>query len=118
MIKIMNMIVENTNNYARQSRNESLPHTRINQWYPTCREELYLYFAIRIYMTLHIQNEILDYCSKGDFMPYHDIMDKMPRNRFQELHMRVRLVETDAIGPYVKVSKAPPYFINIFFVNY
>ena len=30
-IKIINMIVKNTNNYARRSRNESLPYTYINQ---------------------------------------------------------------------------------------
>ena len=87
-----------------------LPYTRANQWYPTCRGELYLYFAIRIYMTLYIQNEISDYWSKGDFMPYHNIMDKMPRNRFQELHMRVRLAGTNADGPYTRVSKAPLNF--------
>jgi hypothetical protein len=29
-LEIMDMIVENTNNYARRSRNELLPYTRVN----------------------------------------------------------------------------------------
>ena len=105
--KIMDMIIENTNNYARKSRNELAPRARVKEWYPTCCEELYLYFAIRIYITLYVQNEISDYWIKGNFTPYHDVIQKMPRNRFQELYMRVRLAETGTKGAYAKVSKAP-----------
>jgi hypothetical protein len=38
----------------------------------------------------------------------------MPRNRFQELYMRVRLVGMDASGAYAKVSKASLVFVIIF----
>jgi len=59
--EIMDIIVEKTNEYTRESPDESHPYARANQWYPTCRGELYIYFAIRIYMTLVILNEISDY---------------------------------------------------------
>ena len=59
--EIMDLIVEKTNDYMREPKDDSLPFTRANKWYPTCRGELYVYFAIRIYMTLHIDNEIADY---------------------------------------------------------
>jgi hypothetical protein len=105
--KIMDIIVENTNNYARKIRNELAPRARAKEWYPTCRGELYLYFAIRIYMTLVVLNEISDYWDKTKIMPMHEITKWMGRDRFQELHMRVRLAEMEADGPYAKVSKAP-----------
>jgi hypothetical protein len=59
--EIMDIIVEKTNEYTRESPDESHLYTRANQWYPTCRGELYIYFAIRIYITLIILNEISDY---------------------------------------------------------
>jgi hypothetical protein len=105
--EIMDMIVEHTNNYMRQPKNESSTHARANQWYPTCRGELYIYFAIRIYMTLWVTNEISDYWDKSKNTPFYHFTGFMSRNRFQELHMRVRLARTDADGPYAKVSKAP-----------
>ncbi len=112
--EIMDMIFENTNNYTRKSRNELAPYTRANKWYPTCRGELYLYFAIRIYMTLVILNKISDYQDKTKITPTHEITKWIARDQFQELHMRVRLAGMDAEGAYVKVSKAPLYFVLIF----
>jgi hypothetical protein len=112
--KIMDMIVENTNNYARKSRNELAPRTRIKEWYLTCRGELYLYFAIRIYIILVVLNEISDYWDKTKIMSPHEITKWMARDRFQELHMRVRLAGMAVKGAYVKVSKALLYFVLIF----
>jgi hypothetical protein len=112
--EIMDMIVENTNNYTRRPRNELLSRARANEWYPTCRGEIYLYFAIRIYMTLHILNEISDYWDTSKHTPIHEFTKLMPRDRFQELHMRVRLAEMDTNGAYAKVSKAPLIFVIIF----
>jgi hypothetical protein len=60
-LKIMDIIVEKTNEYARELANASLPYTRVNKWYLTSYKELYIYFTIRIYTTLYIINEILDY---------------------------------------------------------
>jgi hypothetical protein len=59
--EIMDIIVEKTNSYMRTPKDDSCPRARANEWYPTCRGEIYLYFAIRIYMTLHVENEISDY---------------------------------------------------------
>jgi hypothetical protein len=55
-------------------------------------------------MTLYGCNEISDYWDTRDFIPIHPISMEMPRNRFQELHMRVRLAGKEAVGPYAKVS--------------
>jgi hypothetical protein len=85
----MDMIVENTNNYARKSRNELASRARAKEWYLTYREELYLYFTIRIYITLIILNEIFNYWNKTKIMLIHEIMKWMTRDRFQELYMRV-----------------------------
>jgi len=115
--EIMDMIVQNTNNYTRHPKNESLPYARANEWYPTSRGELYVFFAIRIYMSYIVMNEISDYWNSGENTPDHPIQKHMSRNRFQELHMRVRLANADADGPYAKVSKEPLIFI-LFFVRF
>jgi len=109
--EIIEMIVQNTNNTSREPGDPSCPHSRANLWYPTSTREIYLYFAIRIYMTLVVCNEIADYWKTKDYMPTHPISSYMSRDRFHELHMRVRLHGKDAKGPYAKVSKAP---LNIF----
>jgi hypothetical protein len=70
-LEIMDMIVERTNEYTRKLVDDSLPYARANQWYPTCREELYIFFAIRIYMTLVVLNEISDYWDTGKLMADH-----------------------------------------------
>ena len=35
--EIINMIVKHTNNYIRKPQDESCPHARANEWYPTSR---------------------------------------------------------------------------------
>lgn len=102
--EIINMIVEKTNNYTRQPADDSCARARAFRWYPTSRGEIYLYLAIRIYMTLHIDNEIGDYWSTKDFTPDHYISSFMSRDRFQELYIRFRLAGPKAEGPYKKVS--------------
>jgi hypothetical protein len=109
--EIIDMIVEKTNSYLREPKDESSPYARANKWYPTCHGEIYVYFAIRIYMTLYICNEIADYWNTKDFTPEHPISAYMSRNRFQELHMRVRAHGKEAKGPYAKVSTYTPDFI-------
>jgi hypothetical protein len=98
----------------REPQDESCPYARVNEWYPTYNREIYLYFAIRIYMTLYIYNEILDYWNIKDFTPDHLISAYISRDRFQELHMRVRLTGSEVISPYTRViitsySKRPFY---------
>ena len=112
--EIIEMIVQNTNNTSREPGDPSLPYSRANLWYPTSAREIYLYFAIRIYMTLHILNEISDYWDTSKHTTTHEFTKLMPRDRFQELHMRVRPAEMDTNGAYAKVSKAPLIFVIIF----
>jgi hypothetical protein len=61
MPEIIDLIVEKTNKYLQTLEDDSCPYARANQWFPTYRGELYIYFIIRIYMTLYIYNEITDY---------------------------------------------------------
>jgi hypothetical protein len=102
--EIMDLIVEKINGHLRKPQDDSCPHARANKWYPTCRGEIYVYFAIRIYMTLYVCNEISDYWDAKEFTPIHPISKEMSRDRFQELHMRVRLAGKEAGGPYARVS--------------
>jgi hypothetical protein len=103
--EIIDLIVEKTNQYLRKPQDDSCPYIRANDWYPMSSGEIYLYLAIRIYMTLYICNEISDYWNTKDFTPDHPITSYMSRNRFQELHMRVRMHGENVEGPYAKVSK-------------
>jgi hypothetical protein len=57
-------------------------------------------------MTLYVCNEIADYWNTKDFTPDHPITSYMSKDRFQELHMRVRIHEEEAKGPYAKVSNS------------
>jgi hypothetical protein len=55
-------------------------------------------------MTLFVCNEISDYWNTNELTPIHPISAEMSRDRFQELHIRVRLARSEAIGPYDRVS--------------
>jgi len=104
MPEIIDLIVEKTNNYRREPQDNSLSRARANRWYLTCRGEIYLYFVIRIYMTLHVDNEIVDYWSTKDIAPEHPITKYLSRDRFQELHMRIRFHREEVEGLYEKVT--------------
>jgi len=100
--EIIDWIVEKTNLYNRYIKDDALPRARGKEWWPTCAGEIYTYFAIRIYMTINVQNEISDYWDIKENTPKHDIVNRMSRDRFQELHIRVRIAGSEAIGPYQK----------------
>jgi hypothetical protein len=89
--EIVQSIVQCTNNLPREAQDPSRPKARANQWYPTCEKELYIFIAMRIYMTLFPMDEIADYWSTNKLFPYHSITQYMTRDRFQELHMRYRV---------------------------
>ena len=55
-------------------------------------------------MTLHVDNELSDYWSMKDMTPKHPMTKDLSRDRFQELHIRVRFHGKDVEGPYAKVS--------------
>jgi hypothetical protein len=122
--EIIDLIVEKTNEYVRKPEDDSCAYARANAWYPTCPGEIYVYFALRIYMTSYVCNEISDYWDTKDFTPMHLISKEMSRNRFQELYMRVRLAGKEVVGLYARVSLCTllllrtlinmPYFRSIF----
>jgi hypothetical protein len=102
--EIIDIIVQHTNNYVRKPADDSCPRARANNWYPTCCREIYLYFAVRVYITLFVCNEISDYWNTKDFTPDYPISAYISRDRFQELHICVRLTGSEAIGPYARIS--------------
>jgi hypothetical protein len=114
--EIIDLIVEKTNNYRREPQDDSCPFAQANKGYPTCRGEIYLYLATRIYMTLHEDNEIADYWTMKKMTPDHPIAKYLSKDRFQELYMRVRMHGEDAKGPYEKVANNS-LFLCLFFVE-
>jgi hypothetical protein len=59
--EIIEQIIENTNLNSCQLKDPLKPKARAYSWVPTTSGEIYIYFAICIYMTLYIKNEITDY---------------------------------------------------------
>lgn len=110
--EIIDWIVEQTNNHIRLPKDPASTSARSMAWYPTWSTEIYIYLAIRIYMTIHVENEIPDYWKTKDLAPVHSISKHMARDRFQELHMRFRLAGCDAVGPYERVSNKCLTFIK------
>jgi hypothetical protein len=88
---IIDSMIKSTNDYQRKPSESKCQYARACDWSSTTTPEIYIYLAIRIYMTLYICNEISDYWSTSAFTPDHPITRYMPRNRFQELHMRFRI---------------------------
>lgn len=89
--KIIKSIVHYTNSLRREPQDPSRPYARASGWYPTCATEIYLFFAIRIYMAEFPLDEISEYWSSNKLFPQHRLMQYMSRNRYQELHMRYRV---------------------------
>ena len=104
-LEIIDLIVERTNKYQREPQDDSCPHVRANAWYPTYRREIYIYFIIWIYMTLHEDNEIVDYWTTKEITPDHLITKYLSRDRFQELYIYVRFYGEEEKGLYAKVSE-------------
>lgn len=114
--EIINQIVLSTNLNPREPADPHRPRARANNWQSTTSGEIYIYLAIRIYMTLHVENEIADYWNTNKASPKHPISIHMPRDRFQELHMRFRCELPGTKGPYARVNTYPIcyYFILTF----
>ena len=96
-------IVSCTNDYKGRPQNKSKSYARRNKWYPTTRGKLYTYFAIRVYMTLYIENELSDYWSIKEATLIHPIAIEIARDRFLELYIRVRLKGADTDIFYEKI---------------
>lgn len=59
--EIIDWMVDKTNSHERYIKDPNLPFVRGNNWVDTTSAELYIFMAIRIYMTLAGRNEIADY---------------------------------------------------------
>lgn len=94
-IEIMDYIVNITNEYDRAVSKTPEGRARGIDWHPTNRQEMYIFLSIRIYMTLHVENEIKDYWNTLKMAPIHPITKYMPRARFEELHIRYRVGDDD-----------------------
>ena len=58
-LSIIESIVQSTNGYKRTTREGKT--ARGKGWYNTTPQEIYIYLAIRIYMSLYVENETSDY---------------------------------------------------------
>jgi nitric oxide reductase large subunit len=102
--EIIDLIVEKTNGYMRKPQDKSCPYIRANNWYLTYYKEIYIYLAIRIYISLYVDNEITDYWETKNMIPEYPITKYLGRNRFQELYIHMRFYGNQEQGPYEKVA--------------
>ena len=81
-LEIVQEIVKHTNSVRREAQDPDKLNARVSKWYPTCEKEIYIFLAIRIYMTLFLMDEIADYWSSNKLFPQYSIIQYMLRNRF------------------------------------
>lgn len=100
--KIIDIIVQRTNEFNREPEHPDTLFARANNWFPTSRPEIYTYLGMRIYMMINPLPEIADYWSTSKLKPQHPISERMSRDRFQELHIRYRIHSAETKGTYRK----------------
>lgn len=101
---IINLIVDCTNQNERLPRDPDQFHARAKAWVPTCSKEIYIYLAIRIYMTTVKLHKVSDYWSDQWITPKCPIANYMSRNRFQELNIRYRFTVPGIKDIFERVS--------------
>ena len=97
---IIDSIVVATNGYKRKVGEGK--RARGKAWYKTTPQEIYVFLALRIYMTLHVENEIAHYWNTSNMKPTHPISKYISKDRFMELHIRYR-VGQDTSTAYTRV---------------
>ena len=103
-LEIIDQIVQKMNKKIRDTKNYSNLYVRCLDQYLTYLREIYIYFRIRVYITLYVKNEIVDYQKVKGFVPLYLISKTISRDRFEELYIRIRLASNKVKGPYKKVS--------------
>lgn len=89
-------IVNHTNERVKQLPTEDLrQYARLNAWKPVTCEEIYAYLGIRIYIGLHLEPCQEDYWATGPNRPHHNIREVMSRQRFEAIHLRMRVVDAE-----------------------
>ena len=70
--------------YYRESGKTTAEFARA--WKPTCRQELYVYLGVLLYMALQHEPSISDYWKTSDgFLPDHPLRNYISRNRFEPM---------------------------------
>jgi hypothetical protein len=101
--EIMQKIVSSTNATERQPKDSSKKRSRAFDWKGTCIGEIYIFMAIRIYMTVYPLNEVADYWSAKKITPFHYVTRYMARDQFQEIYMRYHMADPSIRDIYKKV---------------
>ncbi|XP_048006785.1 piggyBac transposable element-derived protein 4-like isoform X1 [Leguminivora glycinivorella] len=128
---IMQKIADETNKYAWQTitpkckTEGGIPNTsRLSRWKDTTVEELYLFFAVLIFMPFCHREKLADYWSTGR-LEMSNFRSLMSRNRFQLLLRFLHFVDNDTLlvskvtGNEKKIAKIKPIidYLNMKFNN-
>lgn len=71
--------------YYRKSRKTTGESAR--EWKPACRQELYAYLGVLLYMALHHESSIDEYWkTSNDFLPDYPLRNYFSCNRFEEIN--------------------------------
>lgn len=89
--EMMETITKHTNLYERYPEDPELPHARAHKWTPVTKQDMYLFFAIRVYMTLYPEKQLNYYWDTHPLTPSHPFTQYIGRDTFQELRMRYRV---------------------------
>ena len=108
--EMIQSIVSTTNLYTRVVGEGEKALGR--DWYNTTPQEIFIYLALRIYITVHVENEIDSYWSTSSTRPSHPIIQYLSKDRFDELHIRFRL-GPDTSTTYSRVIHPPPQYFNV-----
>jgi hypothetical protein len=101
---IVESIVEYTNTCSRKAYQDPCSQSKMEGWFDTTVDEIFVFYAIRIYMTLHIENKLKDYWKTKENTPFHPITKHISRDRYLVLHVRLRICPPGTDGAYLKVS--------------
>ncbi|KFA49131.1 hypothetical protein S40293_10331, partial [Stachybotrys chartarum IBT 40293] len=99
---------------------DNYPEDRQGQWKPTSVGEIYIWVAVLIYMSLHIEKRYQDYWRAPTMtttdetvyqnIPVHPIIQYMTYERFCDIKRRIRIDDPDTIAhglprPYSQVAE-------------
>jgi Transposase IS4 len=88
------ILVANTNIFGRCQSQIRPRYKRTMDWVDVIIGELYAYFGILIYMSLHIENRTSDYWAIDSKMPSHlPVQNAMSRERFQQIGSAFHIAE-------------------------
>jgi len=98
---IVDMIVQQTNLYAAQyiANNTIPPHSAVNQWRDTDRDEMYTFFGLIVLMGIVFKPRLAMYWSTDELYETGIFGKSMARDRFMLLLRFLHFVNNDTIDP-------------------